>query len=174
MVTCPAASGDFMQDFIHEAWVLHHEEEEFMVRMAYAYWAGLDQVGSDNRCHDALRDLTGDQPSPKRLLMTELLGVDRDEGPDPDNYSYNHGRKGWSWGWPWYIPIPAGHNDQNPNPQATGRSQLFGDGHVEWRAIPLETGKNLPIGEGGERAYCKERWNGPGSGWVNPYDTSFY
>lgn len=105
--------------------------------------------------------------------MTELLGLDRSDGPlpdAPDNYSYNHGRNGWSWGWPWFFPVPAGHNVKNPNPEATGRSQLFGDGRVEWRAIPLERGENLPTGED----YTKERWNGPGSGWVNPYDTSWY
>ncbi|MHC4675681.1 MAG: type II secretion system protein [Planctomycetota bacterium] len=172
MVTCPAASGDFMQEFIHEQWVQDVGE----ARMAYAYWAGSELIDPANCSDYAKRDLTLYLPSPRRLLMSELLGVDRDElAPnDADNLSYNHGRTGWSWGWPWFYPVPAGHNIKNPNQQATGRSQLFGDGRVEWRAIPLETGKNLPVSEGGERAYCKERWNGPGSGWVNPYDTSFY
>jgi prepilin-type N-terminal cleavage/methylation domain-containing protein len=173
MVTCPSASGDFMQDFIYEQW----KEEIEAVRMAYAYWAGSDLIDPDNCSEYAKKDLTLDLPSPRRLLMTELLGFDRCDDMSigaPDNCSYNHGRNGWSWGWPWFYPVPAGHNVTNPNQQATGRSQLFGDGRVEWRAIPLETAKNLPIGEGGERAYCKDRWNGPGSGWVNPYDTSFY
>ena len=162
MVTCPSASGDFMEGVIHQQW----EDGENAVRIAYSYWVGIGGYGLDVRCADASKDLTIDLPSPRRLLMSEILSVDRcdEQAQDaPDNYAYNHGRTGWSWTWPWFYPIPAGHNITNPD-------QLFGDGRVEWRAIPLKDGDNLPTGVG----YEEDRWNGPGSGWVVPYNVSFY
>jgi prepilin-type N-terminal cleavage/methylation domain-containing protein len=171
MVTCPSASGDFMEGVIHQQW----EDSVDGVRLGYAYWVGIAGYSLNLRCADASKDLTIDQPSPRRLLMSEILSVDRSDSPAPDapdNYAYNHGRNGWSWTWPWYYPIPSGHNITNPHPQATGRSQLFGDGHVKWRAIPLKEGDNLPTGYDNE--YEEDRWNGPGSGWVVPYNVSFY
>ncbi len=45
-----------------------------------------------------------------------------------------------------------------PLPDATGRSQLFGDNHVEWRVIKPE--QNLPT----MKNRRVNEWNGPGSG----------
>jgi hypothetical protein len=56
---------------------------------------------------------------------------------------------------------------------ATGRDQLFGDGRVEWRDISLKFDDNVPSGETAD-GYFEDDWNGPGSGWVENYNPSYY
>ncbi len=73
----------------------------------------------------------------------------------------------------------AGKAKLNGEQDATGRSQLFGDGSVRWRSIPLKFEDNLPatIDVGGE-GLDEEQWNGPGSGFIinsnGIYDPAFY
>jgi hypothetical protein len=107
--------------------------------------------------------LVGKTLSSQKLLMAEILNLDTSS---PATYRYNHGKDGWSWNEGNY------RNPSNPalspNPKATGRSQMFGDGHVEWRNIDLE--QNLPVM--GDRWI--EEWNGPGSGWMARQDDTSY
>ena len=55
---------------------------------------------------------------------------------------------------------------------ATGRSQLFGDGRVQWRDISLKQEDNIP-GEVYGVGFQENEWNGPGSGWLGAFD-SYY
>jgi prepilin-type N-terminal cleavage/methylation domain-containing protein len=160
LVTCPNCSGDFMQDWIRE---VNWPEHDF-IEIAYTYWAGIQDVDEEYRSDNAVRYLTMDVPSPRRLLMCEILWLTGSGCPDL-SYRYNHGKNGWSWG--------GGINsDASPDPKATGRSRLFGDGRVEWKPIPLD--KNLP--------YCPDirfdefgTWNGRDSGWVGDgWDMSYF
>jgi len=156
MITCPNCSGDFMQD-----WVMYGNWEvgfDFM-EIAYCYWAGIYEVPKEQRSPNAVRYLTMDVPSPKRLLMSECLWITGDTGGA--GYRYNHGRKGWSWNG--YMPGMS-HSDQSPYPQATGRSRLFGDGRVEWKAVPLD--ENLPTLDDLFWQVNDGMWNGRDSGWV--------
>ncbi len=57
---------------------------------------------------------------------------------------------------------------------ATGRSQLFGDGRVQWRKISLKFEDNVPSGDTLPDRYHEDDWNGPGSGWAEPYNPSYY
>ena len=179
LVTCTNCSGEYMQDWIYYVNWPNHDMFEF----AYAYWVigGMDPpldaapIGSENgeASSNVYRDLTIDVLSPKRLLMTEILNLDFSDSC----YRYNHGRKGWSWNedvWEGtgYGPA-AGHQDyEEDGGMATGRSQLWGDGRVEWRAISVKTDDNLPSEYTGDR--FENEWNGPGSGWVAESDTDYY
>ena len=93
--------------------------------------------------------------------MSEILNLDVSDSA----YRYNHGRGGRSWNEMSY------HNPSNttysPDSTATGRSQLFGDNHVEWRVIDLH--QNLPI-----MSRYLDEWDGPGSGWLGRADVDYY
>jgi len=183
LVTCPNCSGEFMQDWIYYvnyggSWPPNH----WMFEFAYSYWVigGMDpsleasDTGTENgeASTNVYRDLTIDMLSPKRLLMSEILNLDYSDSC----YRYNHGRNGWSWNedvWITGFRPPIGHsNYEADDPKATGRSQLFGDGHVQWRAISLKPEDNLPSQYYDGRR--ENRWNGPGSGWVAENDTDYY
>ena len=177
LVACPNASGDFMTQ-----WVTWNCENEWdFTEPGYSYWViggmptplNISDPGTDNgECSSyVLQDLTIDTLSPKRLLMTEIVAMDGGAYGDSDAgypYRYNHGKNGWSW----FTGDVVGHEDDDPNPQATGRSQAFGDGHIEWRPISLKKCENVPSSTCDGK--LEDRWNGPGSGWMNPGDTSYY
>jgi len=185
LVTCPNCSGEFMQDWIYyvnhgppPSWPPNH----WMFEFAYSYWVigGMDPIlqASDNGTENGeassniYRDLTMDVLSPKRLLMSEILNLDFSDSC----YRYNHGRNGWSWNEDMYMtgfgPTVGHRNYEADDPKATGRSQLFGDGRVQWRDISLKPEDNLPsIYYDGRR---ENKWNGPGSGWVATNDTDYY
>jgi prepilin-type N-terminal cleavage/methylation domain-containing protein len=173
LVACPNASGDFMTD-----WCMYNCEEGWTFNEpGYSYWVtgGMpkslnvsDQGTSNGECGAfVMRDLTKDTLSPSRLLMSEILAID-ELGGKGNPYRYNHGKTGWSW----MGSVPPGHTTYDPYPVATGRSQAFGDGHIEWRDIDPKYKDNMPNTD--DVGYLEDRWNGPGSGWMNPGDTSYY
>ena len=158
LITCPNCSGEFMQDWVYNVnWPNH----DFM-EIAYCYWGGIDKVNQEapDQCSiQATRYLTMDVPSPKRLLMSECLWITGSLGGA--GYRYNHGKNGWSWNA--YMPgMP--HSDQSPNPRATDRGQLFGDGRVTRKVIPLD--ENLPTLDDLFWQVNDGMWNGMDSGWV--------
>ncbi len=175
LVGCPNASGDFMTE-----WVTWNCEWDWdFNEPGYSYWVlggmevppdmGNSNIGSDGEASDFIyKDLTVYTLSPKRLLMSEILSKDGGSGGAGDPYRYNHGKTGWSW----FTADVIGHTEYDPFPQATGRSQVFGDGHVLWRPIPLKTEDNLP--SSGDVGCQEDRWNGPGSGWIQVWNTSWY
>jgi prepilin-type N-terminal cleavage/methylation domain-containing protein len=168
MVTCPNCSGDFMQYWI---WEVNWPNHDFM-EIAYCYWAGADElsVANGDCSQNAKKYLTGDIVSSKKLLMSEILWLTGDS-PGEMGYRYNHGRKGWSWNY--YHPAAPGQCDVSPLPQATGRSQLFGDGRVVWKPIPLK--ENLPIADDIFFQENDGMWNGRDSGWVgDDWDISYF
>jgi prepilin-type N-terminal cleavage/methylation domain-containing protein len=176
MVTCPNCSGEFMQQLIEANWDEEAAEDEAgFLEIAYQYWAGAETLkpGIDSSKY-VMRELTLDVLSPKRLLMSEILNIDAWWGA----YRYNHGRKGWSWGLGWIdiVEPPPGHEKWIPD--ATGRSQLFGDGRVQWRDISLKLEDNIPYDPDpswpSSPLLLENEWNGRGSGWVNPYDVCWY
>lgn len=158
MVTCPTCSGKFMQEWIKQRNWPSHDFVEF----AYSYFGRADLLDDDECGRNTKKDLVGKTPSARRLLMAEILNLDTSDS----SYRYNHGRGGWSWNeMSYYNPS---NTAKSPNPAATGRSQLFGDGHVEWRTIRPE--RNLPI----MNDRFVDEWDGPGSGWISPSDTDYY
>ena len=158
MVTCPTCSGKFMQEWIKQINWPNHDFVEF----AYSYYGRADLL-EDNECSlNAKKDLVGRTLSSRRLLMSEILNLDVSDSA----YRYNHGRGGWSWNEMNYWN-PSNTN-YSPNPVATGRSQLFGDGHVEWRTIRPE--RNLPV----MNDRFVDGWDGPGSGWIATGDIDYY
>jgi len=179
MVACPNCSGDFMVE-----WCTYNCENDWdFLEPGYSYWVlggmptppdtGNPDNGSDGEASDYIyRDLTVDTLSPKRLLMSEILSRDGwgGSGGLGDPYRYNHGKTGWSWMDP---QAAIGHVVFDPEPKATGRSQAFGDGHIEWRDISLKKCENLPTSAcpGG---ITEDRWNGPGSGWIQNWNVSCY
>jgi hypothetical protein len=158
MITCVNCSGEFMQDWVKNINWPFHEFVEF----AYSYFAGGDVLDPAQCSPNAKRCLVGKSLNSQQLLMAEILNLDTSDGA----YRYNHGKAGWSWN-------EAGFQNPSrtaysPNPAATGRSQLFGDGHVRWRRT--DSRDNLPVMSNPE----VEEWNGPGSGWLGTYDTGFF
>jgi prepilin-type N-terminal cleavage/methylation domain-containing protein len=177
LVTCPNCSGDYMQRWIQEAnWGGPEEQENAnssaFMEIAYCYWAGIDRVKKNepDQCSlQAMRYLTLDIPSPKRLLMSEILFVTAD-AIDDLSYRYNHGKDGWSWN---TLDV-IGHIDYYPYPQATGRGQLFGDGHVSFKTIPLPLEENIPTNPH-KPLGDDSMWNGRDSGWVGvDLDLSYF
>ena len=161
MVTCVNCSDDFMMDWIKEVnWADRHS----FVETAYSYFAGADLVHENRISSNAKKVLVTDELRSDRLLMAEILNLDTSDGA----YRYNHGKSGWSWNESYRVNPPPGHKVNSPNAEATGRSQLFGDGHIEWRKI--DSDNNIPI----TADRFKEEWNGPGSGWMASNDTSFF
>lgn len=162
MITCVNCSGEYMQEWVKKINWPNHDFVEF----AYSYFAGADALNPAQCSPNAKRYLVGESLSSQKLLMAEILNLD---STSPATYRYNHGKDGWSWN-----EIVGGlRNPSNPalspNPKATGRSQMFGDGHVEWRRIDPEP--NLP--KNNDRWI--EEWNGPGSGWMaRELDTSYF
>jgi len=158
MITCVNCSGDFMQDWVKNINWPNHDFVEF----AYSYFAGADVLDRAQCSPNARKYLVGETLSSQKLLMAEILNLDTSDGA----YRYNHGKDGWSWN-EGNFRNPS-NTAYSPDPAATGRSQLFGDGHIEWRRIDPE--QNLPIMS--DRRI--EEWNGPGSGWMATSDTSFF
>jgi hypothetical protein len=176
IMTCPNCSGEYMQEWIWWHW----NEGLTYFDIAYSYWVigGIKPpIDIGPECSpDVLRDLTIDTLSSKRLLMSEIINID-DRFVDK-GLRYNHGRDGWSWGQAWAIdagaPIPPpGHMKEDGEQDATGRSQLFGDGRVQWKDIPLKFEDNVPSGHTVD-GYFENDWNGPDSGWVENYNPSYY
>jgi prepilin-type N-terminal cleavage/methylation domain-containing protein len=195
IMACPNASGDFIVRWNHMNWEWQSQpggdggpgNGEYFLEPAYAYWGiqrpkqkikassqgrwSEDGDGSAN----IYRDLTVDELSPKRLLMSEVIAMDVDG--DVHSYLYNHGRRR-GWAWPdldWAPPIvqPVGHYKYDGEQDATGRSQLFGDGRVSWRSISLKPQDNVPGWEHGQ-GFFENEWNGPGSGWMAQDDVKCY
>jgi len=158
MVTCPSCSGEFMQEWIKTINWPNHEFAE----IAYSYFGRVDTIGDQACSENTKRVLSGKVPNARTLLMAEILNLDSSDAA----YRYNHGRDGWSWNETNFAsPIGA---VKSPDAKATGRSQLFGDGHVKWRKIEPTT--NLPTSQD---RYLED-WNGPDSGWIGSYDTCFF
>ena len=179
VMACPNADSDFQQEWILMQW----EERYTYFDIAYSYWVvgGIKppiKIEDEQECSkDVLRDLTIDTLSPKRLLMSEIINID--EAGGDSGLRYNHGRDGWSWGQGWAMwagaPLPPpGHMKKDGEQDATGRSQLFGDGRVQWKEISLKFEDNVPSGETLPDRYWEDKWNGPGSGWVEYYNPSYY
>ena len=174
LITCPNASGEFMINWcMFNCW----EEWDF-TEPSYSYWViggmpdpvdtGNPDNSSDGEGGDHIwQDLTLNTLSPNRLVMSDIMAIDY--GGWESSYRYNHGRDGWSW-----FPGDGGEvfTKYDPYPDATGRNQFFGDGAVKWRAIPPQYEDNLP--NSNDVGFLEDRWNGPGSGWVNPWNTSYY
>ncbi len=158
MVTCPTCSGKFMQEWIKQINWPNHDFVEF----AYSYFGRADQLDDDECSASAKNDLVGKSLNSRKLLMSEILNLDTSDSA----YRYNHGRGGWSWNEMNYWN--PSNTVKSPNAAATGRSQLFGDCHVEWRTIRPE--QNLPTMDN----RLVDEWNGPGSGWIAPRDTDYY
>jgi prepilin-type N-terminal cleavage/methylation domain-containing protein len=171
---CPNNSGDFILEWIHSNW----EDDYTFYEPAYSYWVigGMDSplqpepIG-DDASTNVYRDLTIETLSPKRLLMSEIFNVDGGW----NGLRYNHGKQGWSWGLGWGSVLPPpGHEKFDGQQDATGRSQLFGDGRVVWRDVSLKFEDNVPSQQSDYGEYLENEWNGPRSGWVNNYDVSWY
>jgi prepilin-type N-terminal cleavage/methylation domain-containing protein len=189
IMTCPNASGDFIVEWnwVNWDWLCRPGSDEiYCLEPAYAYWgiqrpkqkikASSEGTWSDDGDGSAniYRDLTVGELSPRRLLMSEVIAMDVNAGVH--SYLYNHGRKGWSWpdlSWaPEGAKQPVGHTRYDGEQDATGRSQLFGDGRVSWRSISSKPEDNVPgIEHGG---FFENEWNGPGSGWMAQDDVRCY
>ena len=159
MITCVSCSGEFMQDWIRDRNWIQFPFAEF----AYSYFAGADMLDPDQCSPNARKVLVGRTLSSQKLLMAEILNLDTTL---PAAYRYNHGKDGWSWNEGNYRN--PSNTAYSPNPAATGRSQLFGDMHIEWRLIDAQ--QNLPTM--GDRWI--EDWNGPRSGWMAKDDDTSY
>jgi prepilin-type N-terminal cleavage/methylation domain-containing protein len=161
MVTCTSCSGEFMQDWIYNINYIGYDHP--FAEIAYSYFGRIDLMNEDYMSPNAQEYLVGRTLSSHKLLMAEILNLDF---TPPPSYRYNHGRNGWSWNEENFVN--PSNKAESPNPAATGRSQLFGDIHVKWRPIPESP--NLPT-------HLDEyimNWNGPGSGWLGDYDTSYF
>jgi hypothetical protein len=166
LIGCPSSDSEFMVD-----WNIFNCEDEWgFIEPAYSYWviSGMPtplDIGAECSGY-VMQDLTIDTLSPSRLVMSDILANDGNFQGAP--YRYNHGKNGWSW----VTAYAIGHTRYDPYPDATGRNQLFGDGHIEWRSISPQYDDNLP--NTNDVGHLEDQWNGPGSGWMNTWDTSWY
>ena len=182
VMICPSCNGDLFLDIIQEMSTEFYDLR--FIFSAYAYWGRVNDAYNLSKAattqntilsENAFRDLTLDTLSPKRLLMSESMYMD-----DHTYWHYNHGRSGWSYCFN-YITELSRKSKYDGEQEATGRSQLFGDGSVRWRSIPLKFEDNLPATiEAGGEGLAEEEWNGPGSGFiinrmgVEDFDPSYY
>ena len=167
IMACPNANGDLLVQMIQRQWENPFMSSEWWILPAYSYWGNAGETIARSKTDrgeysdDALRDLTLDTMSPKRLLMSEDLFFE-----SYMVWQYNHGKKGWAYAFEWLDTsldkLAEQHVRVDREQDATGRSQLFGDGRVEWRSIPLKLEDNLPSFPDVK----EEEWNGPGSGFI--------
>ena len=197
IMTCPSCDGDFIVEWNWYIWSEDQPGGQYYLEPAYSYWNIMlpetepggpltiaspgniyadDGEGSSN----VGRDLTNGDLSARRLLMSEVIAMDVNYGNPMEtrwSYRYNHGRRGWSWcDLDWgdtEIQQPTKHYRYDGQQDATGRSQMFGDGRVSWRSISLEPEDNIP-GTVHGMGFAENEWNGPGSGWVTQYDVKAY
>jgi prepilin-type processing-associated H-X9-DG protein len=163
-VGCPSASADFIQEWNRLATWPNFD----FIEIGYCYWGRADGLDVDNRSPNALEVLTLNELSSERLIMSEILLLTGDSLTG--GYRYNHGINGWSWNG---YAVGGGGHDVSPNPKATGRNQLFGDGHVRWKVIPADN--NLPTYEDPFFQQNNGMWNGADSGWVgDPWDIAYF
>jgi prepilin-type N-terminal cleavage/methylation domain-containing protein len=175
IMACPNANGELLAELIKVEWEDPIMSSARWIVPAYSYWGGVGEMISksdtDKRDYsdNFLRDLTLDTMSPKRLLMSETLFFESNW-----IWQYNHGRRGWAYAFEWLNTpldtIAQQHERYDGEQDATGRSQLFGDGRVQWRGIPLKFEDNLPNYEN----LREEEWNGPGSGYIVHADAMYY
>ena len=105
--------------------------------------------------------------------MSEIINIDDAGGWN--GLRYNHGRDGWTWGQGWSDVLPPpGHEKYDGEQDATGRDQLFGDGRVQWKPIPLKFEDNVPSGQSEFGSCLENDWNGPDSGWIQTLNPSYY
>ena len=173
LVACPSNDSEFMVNWCR----MNCEWEWDFTEPSYSYWViggmpdpidtGSPSNGSDGEAGDHIwQDLTLNTLSPSRLVMSDILAIDGSY--TGSSYRYNHGINGWAW----FSDGVSDHTTYDPNPKATGRNQFFGDGAVKWRAIPAAYEDNLPNTE--DVGFLEDRWNGPGSGWIQAWNTSWY
>ncbi len=166
LVACPSNDSEFIVDWN----TMNCEWGWDFLEPSYSYWVigqMPDPVDPGNDCSDhVFQDLTLNTLSPGRLVMSDIMATDGSFRGT--SYRYNHGINGWSW----FAGDVLGNSTYDPYPKATGRNQFFGDGAVKWRPIPPQYEDNLPNTE--DVDFQEDRWNGPGSGWVNPWDVSYY
>jgi prepilin-type N-terminal cleavage/methylation domain-containing protein len=185
ILACPNCSGDFMVDWAYACWDYFCRPPhptgsiaapEYFIEPAYSYWnvggpaearvkASTPGTSNGEGSENIYRDLTVDTLSPRRLLMSEVLCMDYDYN-DEVSFRYNHGRDGWAWCLDWHpdVKVPPGHVKFDGEQDATGRSQLFGDGRVIWRPISTKFEDNIPSEY--DVGFSENEWNGPRSGWV--------
>jgi len=171
ILACPNCNGDLMVDIIHEQWKWW--ASEYWIFSAYAYWGGVadaianSQAPAGTYSENVLRDLTLDTMSPRRLLMSESIYLDSSIA-----WHYNHGKRGWSYCFSYLVSVAVTNEKLDGEQDANGRSQLFGDGRVQWRPIPLKFEDNLPsqITEMGGVGFNENEWNGPRSGYIESQD----
>ncbi|MHC4676883.1 MAG: type II secretion system protein [Planctomycetota bacterium] len=174
ILACPNASGEFFVELLYIFWqdMCQGDSNTYWIFPSYSYWGGLADVIAISETPypreyystNALRELTLDTMSPRRLLMSENLYLDSGIW-----WNYNHGRKGWSCAFGWLAPQYQIKEKLDGEQDATGTSQLFGDGRVEWRPIPLKFEDNLPSERsdlGDVVGFNEDQWNGPGSGFI--------
>ena len=182
IMACPNCNGDLMVEMIRAEWEDPFCSSEQWIFPAYSYWGGVATMFARSRAPDttysknAIRDLTLDTMSSKRLLMSESLYRD-----DIGLWHYNHGKKGWAYCFSWidtpYNNIADSHQRYDGEQDTSGRSQLFGDGRVQWRKIPLQFIDNLPSERtdlGDVLGLNEDEWNGPGSGFIMSEDGNDY
>ena len=173
----PNANGDLMVELIAVEWDNSFMRGERWIVPGYSYWGGVGQMISlsdtpkGEYSDNFIRDLTLDTMSPRRLIMSGTIFFE-------SNYiwQYNHGRRGWAYAFEWLNTpldtIARQHERYEGEQDATGRSQLFGDGRAEWRPIPLKLEDNLPSNQ--DVGLREEEWNGPGSGYIVHADAMYY
>jgi hypothetical protein len=178
ILACPSTDVDLMMEIIHEQWDVFNDF--YFIFPSYSYWGGLAEMitisGTDESEYSsyALRELTLDTPSPRRLLMSESLYLDSALA-----WNYNHGANGWACAFEWLSSVPHKYVRYDGEQDATGRNQLFGDGRVQWRPISLKFEDNLPserLDLGDVDGFREEEWNGAGSGYISSgsFDFSYY
>ena len=133
LIACPCTNSEFMVDWCRS----NCEWEWDFTEPGYSYWViggmpepvktGNPNNGWDVEAGDHIwQDLTLNTLSPDRLVMSDIMALDYWGGVG-DSYRYNHGINGWSW-----FPEVGITSAYDPYPDATGRNQVFGDGHFEW------------------------------------------
>jgi hypothetical protein len=165
-----------MMEIIHEQWDVFNDL--YFIFSSYSYWGGTNEVVArfpeQDYSANALEDLTLDTLNPNRLLMSDSLYLDSALA-----WNYNHGANGWACAFGWLSSVPQKYVRYDGEQDATGRNQLFGDGRVQWRSIPLNFEDNLPserLDLGDVDGFREEEWNGPGSGYIisGDFDFSYY
>ena len=177
LLTCPSTNSDFMVNWNWFNWddFCNPSYGEYFIETSYSYWGRADLLEDYECSPNAKRDLTRRTFSADGLLMSDILNIDSGWG----GFRYNHGVDGWCWTMSWIADIwTPGRQKFDGEQDATGRSQLFGDGRVQWRPISLEFEDNLPseISQLGGVGFEENEWNGPGSGFISSggWDFSYY
>lgn len=133
VASCPAIDRKKLMGIFNQNRKKLHEKfsKGGFIEFEYTYWGGGDRVPDSSLLGNARNELTEDQPTSTRLLISDQINFDTSSwGKSEAPWRYNHGTRGWAFNTEGAYGAPT---DPDPVPNITGINRAMGDGSVRWK-----------------------------------------